>query len=50
MYCTVYVLSPTQAMAEAAVLQPDTNPPWYSITRANVAALVLLAHRGVATQ
>jgi hypothetical protein len=41
-YCTVYVLNPTKAMAQAAVLKPDTNPPGYSITQANVASLVLL--------
>jgi hypothetical protein len=41
-YCTVYVLSPTKAMAQAAVLKPDTNSPGYSITQANVSALILL--------
>jgi hypothetical protein len=41
-YCTVYVLSPTKAMARAAVLNPDTNPPGYSITQANIAAILLV--------
>jgi hypothetical protein len=41
-YCTVYVLSPTKAMAQEAVLNPDTNPAGYSITQANIAAILLV--------